>query len=54
MASTTACAHQGCHCNVPEERAARGNQYCSDYCEQHSALPPHKAHACGCGCPSCK
>lgn len=54
MADTTVCAHAGCHCNVPQERAAKNNQYCSDYCEQHRAESGAKAHACGCGHPGCQ
>jgi hypothetical protein len=54
MATTTTCAHPGCHCTVPPERAAKNNRYCSDYCEQHSAQAAHQEHACACGHASCK
>jgi hypothetical protein len=54
MADTTVCAHEGCHCNVSQERAAKNNQYCSDYCEQHRAESGAKGQGCGCEHPGCK
>jgi hypothetical protein len=54
MAQSSSCAHEGCRCNVPEDRAARSNRYCSDYCEKHSAEPAHQAHQCACGHSGCQ
>jgi len=54
MAQSSQCAHAGCKCNIPQERAAQHNPYCSDYCQQHSATAGHQAHNCACGHPACK
>ncbi|MEO6417778.1 MAG: metallothionein [Polyangiaceae bacterium] len=53
MAETSACKHEGCSCEVPKERAATGDAYCSDYCAKHSGSPGHAAHDCSCGHPNC-
>ncbi len=47
------CAHEGCHCRVPAERAQRGETFCSDYCAKHGAHEQHTAHDCGCGHGAC-
>jgi len=46
------CAHEGCTCDVPTERAARGDRFCSDYCQLHAVDAPEGS--CGCGHPGCK
>lgn len=53
MAEQSRCGHEGCNCDVPRERAARGDQFCSDYCAQHGGKTGHVAHACGCGHAAC-
>jgi hypothetical protein len=53
MTESTQCKHEGCNCDVPKERAATGEGYCSDYCKKHGEKHDHVAHACGCGHPSC-
>ena len=47
------CKHPGCHCPVPKDRAARGDEYCSDYCAGHGGQAGHAEHACGCGHAKC-
>ncbi|HEU4409952.1 MAG TPA: hypothetical protein VFS43_32155 [Polyangiaceae bacterium] len=48
------CAHEGCTCDVPTERAARGDRYCSDYCQQHATEAPEVGRDdCGCRHPDC-
>jgi hypothetical protein len=53
MAEQPTCAHEGCNCEVPKERAAKGDAYCSDYCAKHSEHEEHAAHQCGCGHMPC-
>jgi hypothetical protein len=52
--ATKDCKHAGCRCAVLQDRAARGKEYCSDYCETHArqdaAATPH---ACNCGHAAC-
>ena len=48
------CAHEGCTCEVPTERASRGDRYCSDYCELHANEAPDEGRDdCGCRHPDC-
>jgi hypothetical protein len=41
------CQHEGCKCQVEQ-----GQEYCSEYCRQHSA-EGHEGHTCDCGHPAC-
>jgi hypothetical protein len=53
MANQPHCEHQGCRCEVPQDRATKGDAYCSDYCKSHDK-PGHTQHQCTCGHPGCK
>lgn len=48
------CAHEGCTCNVPTERAVQGDRYCSDYCQLHATEAPERGGDCGCRHPGCR
>ena len=53
MAQANKCAHPGCQCSVPDDRASRGNDFCSDYCERYGSDQAHTPHQCGCGHAAC-
>jgi len=53
MAQSNKCAHPGCSCAVPNDRVARGNAFCSDYCERHGSDQAHEPHECSCGHTAC-
>jgi hypothetical protein len=42
------CAHTGCTCVVGE-----GEDFCGEYCRDHSAGAGHEQHSCECGHPGC-
>lgn len=48
------CAHEGCTCNVPNERAVQGDRYCSDYCQLHANEAPEGDLDCGCKHDGCR
>ncbi|HZS38064.1 MAG TPA: metallothionein [Polyangia bacterium] len=47
------CAHEGCDCPVPTERANRGDKFCSEFCSQKTPSQAQGRDDCGCGHPSC-
>jgi hypothetical protein len=42
------CMHTGCTCEVDP-----GEDFCSEYCREHSAGAGHEDHVCECGHPAC-
>lgn len=42
------CQHEGCLCQVEGDQ-----DYCSDYCREHSMGPDHGMHECECGHTTC-
>jgi hypothetical protein len=47
------CAHHDCKCDVPVDRASRGDKFCSDYCATDDGHAGH-SHGCECGHPKCE
>jgi hypothetical protein len=47
------CAHEGCDCPVPTERANRGDPFCSEFCAERKPSQAQGRDDCGCGHPSC-
>ncbi len=44
------CAHEGCRCDMAEDR-----RYCNEYCEEHGDhLAGIEDHACECGHAACQ
>jgi hypothetical protein len=42
------CQHMGCRC-----QAEQGEEFCGDYCREHSGDAVHEEHMCECGHDAC-
>ena len=42
------CQHMGCGC-----QAEPGQEFCGDYCREHSGDAAHEEHMCECGHDAC-
>lgn len=42
------CQHMGCRCQVEP-----GQEFCGDYCREHSGDAAHEEHMCECGHDAC-